>query len=689
MSEKSVSLNDFDINLLETLLKRYVNLESDDKMWLSTIREIRNCIAHATSTTEFDPGRLDKWWMKLEGSILGLVRKIPPAFYGEAIESQINALKNSNMEAIYAKKLMDDVKAENMILLEDLVERSDIRIGDCENNIKQAITENNNEFKRYLDEKTGGIMRKLEELEAQIKASAKQDPSTNFRSEHDSTRKIHVACQVEADDIDEQLTIKNLSDPDRAAADESGDGGFKVVNVKQKCILLELTASPEILSSEERLLNAIDQLINQVVCAGKLDTRVPGKMTLNLTFTSPLSREELDVFSRVFCTSDKAEVIDSDVMNQIQDYSIGTVTRETQTEIVTEDISCQVDMKCKQCSMIDDHSDELGDELLIRNVESSTDVEADSGSLYSIAVTLDNDGKNEEKYTDETGAEGILVDSNHSTWITFAGKAVKHINAPSEREFFQEYTHDRSFCIDGIIKDVKILDKNTIIIASYGNKQLVIIDWKYYLQEQIPLDDNPSKLAVINPDIVALIMHDRDYILIFNIYNRVPTKLIVGKKLCGIGYSNERLYVGCKDQTIQVLSLKGEFKATIKIPGTEIHNMCASKNRYIYFTSYIDDKLMCIDTRAKQIIIIQDSKLLRPRGITMDENDNILVSCHRSTEVFRVSSDGKKTTKIMDTETFNGFPCICCDLETRSLIIGGCDTIYIYRKLQILRYNNN
>lgn len=116
MSERSVSLNDFDINLLETLLKRFVNLESDDKMWLSTIRETRNHIAHATSTTAFDPGRLDKWWMMLEGSILGLVKKIPPAFYAKSIESQINLLKNSNLEAIYGKNLMEEVKAENKIV---------------------------------------------------------------------------------------------------------------------------------------------------------------------------------------------------------------------------------------------------------------------------------------------------------------------------------------------------------------------------------------------------------------------------------------------------------------------------------------------------------------------------------------------------------------------------------------------
>lgn len=116
MSERSVSLNDFDINLLETLLKRFVNLESDVKMWLSTIRETRNHIAHATSTTDFDPGRLDKWWTMLEGSILGLVKKIPPAFYAKSIESQISILKNSNLEAIYGKKLMNDVNAENKIV---------------------------------------------------------------------------------------------------------------------------------------------------------------------------------------------------------------------------------------------------------------------------------------------------------------------------------------------------------------------------------------------------------------------------------------------------------------------------------------------------------------------------------------------------------------------------------------------
>lgn len=35
-------------------------------------------------------------------------------------------------------------------LLEDLAERNDIRIVESENNIKQAMKENTNEFKRYL-----------------------------------------------------------------------------------------------------------------------------------------------------------------------------------------------------------------------------------------------------------------------------------------------------------------------------------------------------------------------------------------------------------------------------------------------------------------------------------------------------------------------------------------------------------
>ncbi|CAG2239206.1 unnamed protein product [Mytilus edulis] len=158
------------------------------------------------------------------------------------------------MEAIYAKKLMEDVKAENMIvctiklmtqfylfrlgmrintfgtgnLLDGLVERSDTSIGNCEKNIKQAITENNNVFKRHSDENTGRLMRKLEELDAKIEASAKLDPY--FRSDHD----------------------------------------------------------------------------------------------------------ELAVFTSVFCTSDRAAILDSDVMNQMLDCNIGRETREKQTQTEIE-----------------------------------------------------------------------------------------------------------------------------------------------------------------------------------------------------------------------------------------------------------------------------------------------------------------------------------------------------------------
>lgn len=256
----------------------------------------------------------------------------------------------------------------------------------------------------------------------------------------------------------------------------------------------------------------------------------------------------------------------------------------------------------------------------------------------------------------------------------------------TEREFQHEYYLGDSFYIDGIIKDVKILDKNKIIIASYEKKQLVVFELNNCIEMHIPLGEDPSKLAVINPNTVAIIMRCVNYVLIFDITERVPlNSLYIGSTCCGIAYLNKRLYVGCKDETIKVLSLDGEIKVMIEVQDTEIHNICVSKTQNLYCTNYLNDKLICIDTNSERVNSIHNSRLQRPRGITMDENDNIVVACHRSTEILRLSYDGKQATKIMDTETFNGFPCICCDLETGSLIIGGYDTVFVYRKNRNLK----
>lgn len=109
----SCSLDQFDITMLHTLIKNCCTLDSDDSLWLDTVRKIRNNLAHVGSVTKFDQVRLKYWWDKLESSVMGLASKLSEIpEYEDSVRSQIDLLKMANFDVIHTDRLLNLVKAE-------------------------------------------------------------------------------------------------------------------------------------------------------------------------------------------------------------------------------------------------------------------------------------------------------------------------------------------------------------------------------------------------------------------------------------------------------------------------------------------------------------------------------------------------------------------------------------------------
>ena len=84
------SIETLDFTLLHTLISNCCKINPDEKMWLDAIREVRNNLAHVECVSVFDQGRLQKWWDKLDGSVLGLTSKLSKfPRYEESIKSHI------------------------------------------------------------------------------------------------------------------------------------------------------------------------------------------------------------------------------------------------------------------------------------------------------------------------------------------------------------------------------------------------------------------------------------------------------------------------------------------------------------------------------------------------------------------------------------------------------------------------
>lgn len=107
------SIEKLDLTILCTLLNNCFNLSPSEKMWLTSIRDIRNNISHAASPTEFDKGQLEKWWAVLEGAVLGLASRVPPVYYEKSIKENIDLLKNFDLTENNIRDIIVQITADN------------------------------------------------------------------------------------------------------------------------------------------------------------------------------------------------------------------------------------------------------------------------------------------------------------------------------------------------------------------------------------------------------------------------------------------------------------------------------------------------------------------------------------------------------------------------------------------------
>lgn len=113
----SCVVDKLDLTLLCTLIRNCCKITDDEKLWLNTIREIRNNLSHVESVSVFDPRRLKKWWDQLQGAVLDLTSKMSTCSeYEEVIKNQIDFLKLASFGFHHARSVLDRVKQDNTMV---------------------------------------------------------------------------------------------------------------------------------------------------------------------------------------------------------------------------------------------------------------------------------------------------------------------------------------------------------------------------------------------------------------------------------------------------------------------------------------------------------------------------------------------------------------------------------------------
>lgn len=103
------------------------------------------------------------------------------------------------------------------------------------------------------------------------------------------SKRIKIETQVDNPCWNDENTTKRLCENANVDGKNADKEKFYMKNVENKCIQIELVAFPDVFKSPQSLRKAIKILINQLIDAGEVDTRLPGRMDIEFTIKSPLT----------------------------------------------------------------------------------------------------------------------------------------------------------------------------------------------------------------------------------------------------------------------------------------------------------------------------------------------------------------------------------------------------------------
>ncbi|VDI36082.1 Hypothetical predicted protein [Mytilus galloprovincialis] len=195
-----------------------------------------------------------------------------------------------------------------------------------------------------------------------------------------------------------------------------------------------------------------------------------------------------------------------------------------------------------------------------------------------------------------------------------------------------------------------ILPDDRIIIADYfgsGNLMEYGKDGKHI--RDISVSTGPYGLTVIDTDRIAVTYGSKNYLEIINYMGDIErTKVQCSTACWGISYQDQKLYVVVNPQGIVVMDLTGKTLNTIDINVLYniVYYMTTTVDK-IYYTNGRNNTVHCCSMTGQEIWVFKDQSISQPRGISVDNNQNVFVIGRSSNNLTVIKHDGKDSKVLL------------------------------------------
>lgn len=192
-----------------------------------------------------------------------------------------------------------------------------------------------------------------------------------------------------------------------------------------------------------------------------------------------------------------------------------------------------------------------------------------------------------------------------------------------------------------------ILPDDRIIIAdNYGRGKLMEYNNNGQHIRDIPVSDKPDSLTLVDTDCIAVTYGGSKYLEIINTKNiNSERKKVKCSSICwGISYQDQKLYVVVFRQGIVVMDLNGKTLNTINV--LTVDHITTTRDR-IYYTNVDRNTVHCCSMTGQEIWVFKDQSISKPRGISVDHNQNVFVVGGWSHNLTLIQHDGKDSQVLL------------------------------------------
>lgn len=201
-----------------------------------------------------------------------------------------------------------------------------------------------------------------------------------------------------------------------------------------------------------------------------------------------------------------------------------------------------------------------------------------------------------------------------------------------------------------MIKGCDVFEDGRIVFAdfSFNNKRLVVLNADYSLNKEIPFDERPIDVTIVESNTVAVTLFEMKDIHIVDVRSsKIIRTIALNKKCYGIYFTGGKLNVCLEQNVMKTIDLSGNTLKTISQMGLATY--CSVTNDLVYYSVYGCDAVYCCDLNGNVQWKFSCSKSDFPNGIAHDASGNVFVTCRDANKVIVIASNGKESRILLSS----------------------------------------